>query len=155
MEHEVSTVVVYALREGKVLVMHRNKEPNLGLWTAPGGKIEVGESPHETAQREMAEETGLIAQDLHLRDLCTLVSPLQEWSWFIFIFVATRFQGSLETDEREGDLAWVSLEEYFADLPIPQADAIFAPKVLTMDDGCFQAKFVYDADWNLVEWVEY
>jgi len=155
MGHEVSTVVVYARREGKVLLMHRNKEPNLGLWTAPGGKIESGESPHETARREMAEETGLEVGDLYLRGICTLVSPLQEWSWYLFVFVTTRFQGTLKADEREGNLAWVPLEEYFTDLPIPQADAIFAPRVLAMNKGYFQAKFVYNERLELVEWVEY
>ena len=30
MELEVPTVLVYALREDKVLLMQRNKEPNLG-----------------------------------------------------------------------------------------------------------------------------
>ncbi|MCK4473116.1 MAG: 8-oxo-dGTP diphosphatase [Anaerolineae bacterium] len=155
MGHEVSTVLIYARREGKVLLMHRNKEPNLGLWTAPGGKIESGEAPYETARREMAEETGLEVGDLYLRGICTLVSPLQEWSWYIFVFVTTRFQGTLKADEREGNLAWVPLEEYFTALPIPQADAIFAPRVLAMTEGCFQAKFVYDADLNLVEWIEY
>lgn len=155
MGHEVSTVVVYALRDGEVLLMHRNKEPNLGLWTAPGGKVEFGESPYETAQREMAEETGLEAKDLSLRGICTLVSPIQEWSWFIFVYVTTHFQGTLKADVREGELAWVSLKEYFTTLPIPNADTIFAPRVLTRDQACFQAKFVFDADWNLLEWVEY
>jgi 8-oxo-dGTP diphosphatase len=155
MEHEVSTVVVYALREGQVLLMHRNKEPNLGLWTAPGGKVEPGESPHEAARREMMEETGLEVVNLHLRGFCTLVSPLQERPWFLFVFVTTSFQGALRADWREGDLAWIPLEEYLATLPIPQADAIFAPRVLAMTGGCFQAKFVCDADLNLVEWVEY
>ena len=103
------SVLIYARREGKVLLMHRNKEPNLGLWTAPGGKIESGESPHETARREMAEETGLEVGDLYLRGICTLVSPLQEWSWYLFVFVTTRFQGTLKADEREGNLAWVPL----------------------------------------------
>jgi 8-oxo-dGTP diphosphatase len=147
--------VVYALRAAKVLLMHRNKEPNLGLWTAPGGKVELGESPYETARREMAEETGLELEGLCSRGVCTLVSPLQKWSWFIFVFVTRRFRGTLSADGREGKLAWVSLEEYFTALPIPQADAIFAPRVLTMNEGCFQAKFVYDADWNLLEWVEH
>jgi 8-oxo-dGTP pyrophosphatase MutT (NUDIX family) len=155
MEHEVSTVVVYALQEGQVLLMHRNKEPNLGMWTAPGGKVEPGESPHETARREMVEETGLGVGDLYLRGLCTLVSPLQERPWFLFVFVTTRFQGVLRADRREGDLAWIPLEEYLTTLPIPQADAIFAPRVLTITEGCFQAKFVCDVDLNLVEWVAY
>jgi 8-oxo-dGTP pyrophosphatase MutT (NUDIX family) len=155
MGHEVSTVVVYALREGQVLLMLRNKEPNLGLWTAPGGKVEPGESPHETARREMMEETGLEVVNLHLRGFCTLVSLLQERPWFLFVFVTTRFQGALRADRREGDLAWIPLEEYLTSLPIPQADAIFAPRVLAMTEGCFQAKFVCDADLNLVEWVAY
>ena len=102
--------------------MHRRKEPNLGLWTAPGGKIEVGESPHETARREMSEETGLEIEELHLRGLCTQVSLVPEWQWLQFIFVTTRFHGDVKADRREGDLAWVPLEEYLS-LPTPQADA--------------------------------
>ncbi|MDY7076433.1 MAG: NUDIX domain-containing protein [Chloroflexota bacterium] len=151
----IPAVLVYALRQGKVLVMHRNKEPNLGLWTAPGGKIELTESPHDTARREMVEETGLEVENLFLRGLCTQVSSSPDWQWMQFIFVTTRFHGTLKADPREGDLAWVSLEEYFTALPTPQADAIFAPRVLTMDEGCFQAKFVYDDRLELMEWVEY
>jgi ADP-ribose pyrophosphatase YjhB (NUDIX family) len=151
----VPTVLVYALREDEVLLMHRSKEPNLGLWVAPGGKIKPGESPHDAARREMAEETGLKVEDLHLRGFCTLIPFLKQYPWFIHIFVATRFQGTIKTDGREGELAWVSLEKYFTDLPIPRADAIFAPKVLTTDEGCFQAKFVLDANLEMLEWVEY
>jgi 8-oxo-dGTP diphosphatase len=151
----ILAVLVYALREGKVLIMHRNKEPNLGLWTAPGGKIELTESPHDTARREMLEETGLEVKDLRLRGLCTQVSSSPDWQWLQFIFVSTRFQGTLQVDRREGDLAWIPLKEYFTTLPIPQADAIFAPRVLATSVGCFQAKFVYYDHLELVEWVEY
>jgi 8-oxo-dGTP diphosphatase len=151
----VPAVLVYALREEMVLLMRRNKEPNLGLWTAPGGKVRLAESPHDAARREMAEETGLKAVDLHLRGLCTQVSPRPDWQWLQFIFVTTRFQGTLTAERREGDLAWVPLEEYFSALPIPQADEVFAPRVLNLDQRCFQAKFFHDADLNLVEWVEY
>ncbi len=151
----IPAVLVYALREDHVLVMHRHKEPNLGLWIAPGGKIELNESPHDTARREMLEETGLEVQDIHLRGLCTQVSASPDWQWLQFIFVTTRFRGTVKADLREGSLAWVPLEEYFTALPTPQADAVFAPRVLTMDEGCFQAKFVYDARLELVEWIEY
>jgi 8-oxo-dGTP pyrophosphatase MutT (NUDIX family) len=151
----VPTVLIYAVREGEVLLMHRKREPNQGLWVAPGGKIEPGESPYETALREFTEETGLEAQDLELRGLCTLVPLFKQYPWFIFIFVTMDFQGTLRTDCEEGDLAWVSLEEYFATLPKPGADAIFAPKILTATDGLFQAKFVYDAENKLVEWSEH
>jgi 8-oxo-dGTP diphosphatase len=155
MKGYIPAVLVYALREGEVLLMHRVKEPNLGLWTAPGGKVELMESPHDTARREMAEETGLEVQNLLLRGLCTQVSSSPDWQWLQFIFVTTRFQGTLRADRREGNLAWVPLEKYFTALPIPQADAVFAPRVLATSEGCFQAKFIHDADLNLVTWVGY
>ena len=35
--------------------------PDNGKWTMPGGGMEWGESPEQTAHRELAEETGLAA----------------------------------------------------------------------------------------------
>ena len=42
-------------REGSVLLV-REKED--GLWTLPGGWVDVGESPSEAAEREVKEESG-------------------------------------------------------------------------------------------------
>ena len=151
----IPTVLVYALQGSQVLLMHRNKEPNLGLWVAPGGKIEMDESPHDAARRELWEETGLVAEELTWRGLCTEVSPRADWQWMLFIYVTRRFHGTLHADLREGDLAWVEMDAYVRDLAIPQADAVFAPRVMAPGDGIFEAKFVYDADLKLVEWVAY
>ncbi|MDE2143958.1 MAG: NUDIX domain-containing protein, partial [Elusimicrobia bacterium] len=51
-------VSAYAVREGKVLLIKHKK---LGLWLAPGGHIDEGETPDEAALRELKEETGLEA----------------------------------------------------------------------------------------------
>ena len=151
----VPAVLVYAQHGDEVLVMHRNKEPNLGLWTAPGGKVEIGESPYDAAQREMLEETGLTVEQLQFQGFCTEVSARPDWQWFLFIFVTDTFHGDLHPDRREGDLAWVSVETYLHEMPIPQSDVIFAPRVLAADGDFFQAKFIYDDDLKLTEWVEY
>jgi ADP-ribose pyrophosphatase YjhB (NUDIX family) len=153
----IPTVLVYARRDDEVLLMHRQKEPNLGLWVAPGGKLEPGESPHDAARRELAEEAGLTLEvdDLELRAICTETSPRPDWQWFLFIFVTDRVDGPVRATHREGELAWVSLTEYFTTLNIPPADAIFAPQVLGAGKRCFQAKFVYDEQLKLVEWIEY
>ena len=118
----IPTVLVYAVKDDRVLLMHRHKEPNLGLWIAPGGKIEVDESPHDAACREMQEETGLIVDELVWRGLCTAVSPLPGWQWMLFIYVTRSFHGSLQEDLREGALAWVGVDTYLSEMAIPQAD---------------------------------
>lgn len=67
---------VHCLHGGQVLLMKRHKEPNLGLWVAPGGKIEPHESPYESAARELYEETGLVARDMHLWGIVSVVAVL-------------------------------------------------------------------------------
>lgn len=151
----ILSVLVYARCDDEVLVMQRNKEPNLGLWVAPGGKVEVGESPYETACREMREETGLVVEDLRLRGFCTEVSPSPDWHWMLFIYVTRTFRGDLCADRREGDLAWMARARYLNAVPIPQADAVFAPRVLRPGAEVFQAKFVYDAELKLTQWIAY
>eukprot|EP00957_Ditylum_brightwellii_P196444 14967663-Ditylum_brightwellii.AAC.1 len=42
-------------------LVQRGKQPNYGIWSLPGGSIEVGETTIEAAKRELHEETGLIS----------------------------------------------------------------------------------------------
>jgi 8-oxo-dGTP diphosphatase len=151
----IASVLVYARQNDHVLLIHRNKAPNLGLWIAPGGKVELDESPLDAAKREMLEETGLRVRNLKWRGFCTEVSPRPDWQWFLFIYVTDSFQGEVTPDLREGALDWIPLDRYFCELPIPQADTIFAPRILGSDTEFFHAKFVYDHDLQLVRWVEY
>ena len=46
-------------RDGHVLLIRRGVEPSYGLWTFPGGYLELGESTEEGARREALEEVGL------------------------------------------------------------------------------------------------
>ncbi len=47
------------VRGGKVYLARRSIEPGAGLWTYPGGYLEVGEAAQEGARRETEEETQL------------------------------------------------------------------------------------------------
>ena len=112
-----------------------------------------GESPFECARRELYEETGLQARSLHFRGLVTEISPRPDWQWMLFLYVATDFSGELIGDEREGSLRWWSLSEV-SQLPIPEADKIFFPKVVDLRHPFYQAKYIYDADLKLVKTID-
>ncbi len=45
-------------RQGKLLLIHRNT-PKRTQWELPGGKVDTGEKPEETAVRELKEELGV------------------------------------------------------------------------------------------------
>jgi 8-oxo-dGTP diphosphatase len=52
----VGAIVV---RDGSLLMVRRGREPGRGLWSLPGGRVEVGEYLHDAVRREVKEETGL------------------------------------------------------------------------------------------------
>ncbi len=45
--------------EGQLLMVRRSREPGAGLWSVPGGKVELGEDDRAAVRREVLEETGL------------------------------------------------------------------------------------------------
>jgi ADP-ribose pyrophosphatase YjhB (NUDIX family) len=51
-----SAIVVH---EGRFLLVLRANPPGKGVYAFPGGRAEAGETPEETAIRELEEETGL------------------------------------------------------------------------------------------------
>ena len=62
----VSVVVRYRQENGndpRFVLIQRGQEPNKGLWSLPGGKLEFGETTLKGAQRELQEECQLLSDD--------------------------------------------------------------------------------------------
>jgi 8-oxo-dGTP diphosphatase len=59
----------------QVLVIERANQPYRGQDALPGGFLREGEDLRETAVRELAEETGLDGNALHLEQLATYGAP--------------------------------------------------------------------------------
>lgn len=66
--------VVAIVTNGKGRVLAFERSDFAGQWQLPQGGIDVGEDPEEAAWRELAEETGLTADDVDL------VEEYPEWT---------------------------------------------------------------------------
>lgn len=96
-------------------MIRRVKPPFQGYWTAPGGKIEPGETPQQAACREVREETGLQPRDIELRMIASETGP-EHYNWLLFLFRCSDFTGSTDFTgpagvSREGEIAWIPLAE--------------------------------------------
>lgn len=58
------TAGVIAIKDKKIVMIKRGRQPALGKWSFPSGFIEVGESPEEAALRELKEEAGVTGKIL-------------------------------------------------------------------------------------------
>jgi 8-oxo-dGTP diphosphatase len=52
----ISCVGAVVRKDGKILLVKRGQEPGKGMWSIPGGAIELGETIYEAAAREVLEE---------------------------------------------------------------------------------------------------
>jgi 8-oxo-dGTP diphosphatase len=111
--------------QGRILLLRRLKEPNKGLCSPIGGKLDMatGESPAQCARREILEEAGLeIPIDrLHLMGLISEAAYEGRGHWLLFYY---RVLGPVRVephDIREGRLDWFHPSQIDA-LPLPQTD---------------------------------
>lgn len=150
--------------EGRILLLHRNKSPNAGMYSPIGGKLEValGEGPHDCAKREIHEEAGIEIKDNELR-LSGVVSERAyegQTHWLLFLFEVTRPidpSEIAEYDMDEGQLEWVPPERVES-LGIPETDRKFMwPNVQAHKGGFFMIHIdctVKPMTWHVLESVK-
>lgn len=123
-----------------VLLVQRRRDPDAGLWNAPGGKVNLGEDPQEAAQRELEEETGLRIP-LRFLGIATVIVRSTREHWAIFLF-SGRARSRAVTPSEEGPLRWASPQE-MALLPLLPDIPLLLPEVRKKAGGALAAKFVY------------
>ena len=107
------------LRENRVLVGRRRPGEHLeGLWEFPGGKVAAGEEPAAAARRELAEETGLVAD--RLEPLIVVLYDYPELPLRFHVFLCRDPLGEPRADPAR-PLTWKTYEELL-ELEMPPAN---------------------------------
>ncbi len=141
------TTLCYIDSGDSYLMLHRVKKANdasHGKWIGVGGKCEADESPDECMLREVKEETGLAITRWHYRGIVTFISD----TWpneYMHLFTAEQWEGNLDLDCNEGDLAWVG-KDRLMDLNLWDGDRIFLRLLLDRQHPFFSLKLVYVQD---------
>ena len=115
-DHPRVGVGAIVLHEGRVLLVKRGRAPGLGLWSIPGGLVDLGESTVDAARREVEEETGLKVRIAGLVGVLDRVTPDAEgrvrYHWVLVDYLA--IPESIDTLTAGSDAAevrWVTIDE--------------------------------------------
>jgi len=101
------------IRDGRVLVAQRAKagSASVGLFTLPGGVVEAGETLHQAAVREIAEETGITIEPVALaghREFITRDAQGRVARHFVILCFAARWLAGEGTPNEElAELRWL------------------------------------------------
>ena len=126
MPYKVSTLLYCFGMDDEVLLLHRSQEPNRGLWSPCGGKLDLasGESPYAGACREAAEELGmtLAPRDLHLTGIVSEHGYGGQSHWLMFLFEVKRKLERVPESIREGSFGFFRRDQ-LAGLAMPKTDS--------------------------------
>ena len=131
----VSAAIV---RDGRVLIARRARAPAHGVYTLPGGVVEVGETLHEAIKREIAEETGLAIEPVALAGYRERIAhdPNRgvEQHFVILPFAARLISGEVVLNEELTEVRWLRPSE-LAGLPTTEGLAEIVTTAIALVEG--------------------
>ena len=102
-------------KEDKVLLVLRGKPPAENQWSIPGGCVELGETLQEAAEREIAEEAGIIIQakkPIYTFDVIERDENGDIRFHYVIVDLAADYvSGELKAGDDAVDVSWVSLKD--------------------------------------------
>jgi 8-oxo-dGTP diphosphatase len=98
-------------RRGRILMAQRGKEPLKGVWSLPGGALEIGESLDAAIRREVREETGLEVKPLRVFEIFERIlrdsRGAPEYHYVLIDYICGAIGGDLRAGDDVCRVEWV------------------------------------------------
>jgi 8-oxo-dGTP diphosphatase len=112
----------------QVLLVKRGRAPAKGIWSIPGGAVEVGESLEEALKRELEEETGLQVEVGPLVEVVERILPddkgLVEYHYVILDYLCFADLKEPRAGSDAAEARWVPFEELSTAGLTPDTEAV-------------------------------
>lgn len=119
----VGVGVVVLNDDRKILLVKRGNEPGKGLWSLPGGMVQLGERVRDAAVREVYEECNLTVEPEDVMSVVDLILKDADGKvkyHYVLIDYFARYKGGDLTPQSDvSDADWFSLAE-LEQLEIPE-----------------------------------
>ena len=111
--HPEVCVGAVVVRDGALLLVRRGRGVGVGMWSIPGGRVELAETLEEALRRELAEEVALAA--LEVRHLGHVERIGSGWHFVIHNFLVSVDPVSQATPgDDAAEVRWVPLRGVWA-----------------------------------------
>lgn len=133
--------LVFVIQGDEILLINKKTGLGKGKVNAPGGKVEVGETPEQCAVRECREELGITVSNL---EFCGehRFQFVDGYSIHVHVYRTRDFTGT-PVETREAKPLWVKLDR----IPYEQMwedDRIWIPMMIRGER--FQTRWIFDGD---------
>jgi mutator protein MutT len=108
----VPSVAAIIVEDGRILLIRRGKEPSMGKWSIPGGRMEWGETLIDAVKREVREETGLEIETESVAGIYDLIIPDGneiKYHYVIIDYFAKKIGGELSANDDASEARWVPI----------------------------------------------
>ena len=123
-DHPRVAVGAIVIKDNRVLLVKRSKPPGEGLWAIPGGRVELGETLQQAAEREIMEETGLTIRAKDPMYTFEVIEPddagRPRFHYVIVDLMADYVKGEVNPGYDASEARWITPQE-LEDLPVSKA----------------------------------
>jgi len=114
-ENPIVGIGAVIVKGNKVLLIKRAGDPGRGLWSIPGGLVELGEKIKDAVRREVKEETGLDVRVGEIADVTEIITRDEEgkvkYHFVIVDFFAEVLRGELKPSSDALEAKWVEFKD--------------------------------------------